>query len=347
MAAFNFTIKQDIFQINEHSSTPKYLQLTNCILKAIESGKFRLHDSLPSINELSLELDISRDTAVKSYQHLKSLGIISSVQGKGYFIKKTELQPVLRIFLLFNKLSAQKKIIYDSFVKALGANVMIDFYVYNNDFTLFKKFITNSKQEEYTHYVIIPHFLEGAEKALEIIDAIPKDKLVLLDKNLIGIKGEYGAAFENFYKDIYGALEQVKTRLAKYQTLNLIFPKDSYYPFDIVKGFTNFCHDHDLSYRVLNNITNEPITEGNVYINLMEDDLILLIDRIISLSLEVGKQVGIISYNETPLKKFILNGLTTISTDFQQMGEMAANLVLNKSKQHQEVPFYLTLRNSL
>ena len=40
----------------------------------------------------------------------------------------------------------------------------------------------------------------------------------------------------------------------------------------------------------------------------MEDDLVLLIERIISNKLEVGKQVGVISYNETPLKKVILNG---------------------------------------
>ncbi len=29
--------------------------------------------------------------------------------------------------------------------------------------------------------------------------------------------------------------------------------------------------------------------------------------------------LGVISYNETPLKKIILNGITTISTDFQMM----------------------------
>ena len=42
-------------------------------------------------------------------------------------------------------------------------------------------------------------------------------------------------------------------------------------------------------------------------------------------NLVIGKQVGIISYNETPLKKIILNGITTISTDFEAMGIEAAN----------------------
>jgi DNA-binding LacI/PurR family transcriptional regulator len=79
----------------------------------------------------------------------------------------------------------------------------------------------------------------------------------------------------------------------------------------------------------------------------MEDDLVVLIERIISLKLEVGKDVGVISYNDTPLKRIILNGITTISTDLNYMGKAAAELILNNSQEQIEVPFYLTLRDSL
>jgi DNA-binding LacI/PurR family transcriptional regulator len=48
-----------------------------------------------------------------------------------------------------------------------------------------------------------------------------------------------------------------------------------------------------------------------------------------------------------PLKKVILNGITTISTDFSKMGELAAQLILSNSHAHAEVPFHLTLRPSL
>jgi DNA-binding LacI/PurR family transcriptional regulator len=47
------------------------------------------------------------------------------------------------------------------------------------------------------------------------------------------------------------------------------------------------------------------------------------LEKIIVLNLTVGEHVGIISYNETPLKKFIMKGLTTISTDFEAMGVTA------------------------
>ena len=79
----------------------------------------------------------------------------------------------------------------------------------------------------------------------------------------------------------------------------------------------------------------------------MENDLVFLIEKIFTTKMKVGKHVGVISYNETPLKKLILNGITTISTDFQMMGEKAADLVLNRTNEHVEIPFYLRLRASL
>src|SRR3982750_2913190 len=109
-----------LIYFDEFSATPKYQQLANSILRAIEKRKLQVDDVLPSINELSSEFEISRDTVEKGYKYLKKLGIISSVAGKGYFIKTTEVERKIRIFLLFNKLSAHKKIIYDTFVSTLG-----------------------------------------------------------------------------------------------------------------------------------------------------------------------------------------------------------------------------------
>jgi len=332
--------------IDGYSATPKYLQLTNSIKDAIIAGKIKKDDLLPSINELSCILEISRDTAEKGYKHLKSLGIVNSVPGKGYYICNVDFRQRLRIFLLFNKLSSHKKIVYDAFVAALGEHVAIDFYIYNNDFALFKKLLDN-KKEDYSHYVIIPHFIEGGEESYRLINEIPKDKLILLDKLLPGVDGEYAAVYENFEKDIYNALEQARDQLSKYHTLKIIFPDKSYFPNEIIKGFNRFCQQYAFSHKIVNDISTEPIQEGEVFINLMEADLVTLIERIISLKLKVGKQVGVISYNETPLKKVILNGITTISTDFSKMGELAAQLILSNSHAHAEVPFHLTLRPSL
>ncbi|RZJ92277.1 MAG: GntR family transcriptional regulator [Chryseobacterium sp.] len=333
-------------QIDEYSSTPKYKQLTNAILSGIESGKLKKGSLLPSINELSFSLEMSRDTAEKGYRNLRKLGVVDSVPGKGYFIINTDFSRKLKVCLLFNKLSTHKNIIYDSFIKAIGESAAIDFYIYNNDFVFFKKMIT-SKIDDYSHFVIIPHFLEGGENAHEVINTIPKEKLVILDKLLPGITGNFAAAYENFAQDIYAALEQALEQLSKYHTIKIIFPKQSYVPQEILTGFYRFCQQYAFSHKVIHNVKEEEINSGEVFINLMEDDLVTLIERLIVLKLDIGKDVGLISYNETPLKRFILNGITTISTDFHQLGTQAAAFVLNGKTEKIEVPFYLNLRKSL
>ena len=332
--------------IDEYAVTPKYLQLTNSIVKAIEGKKIEKGYLLPSINDLSFELDISRDTAEKAYKHLKKIGVIGSVPGKGYFISNTDVKQPVKIFLLFNKLSTHKKIMYDAFVASIGEDAVIDFYIYNNDFALFRKLLTN-KRDDYTNYVIIPHFLEGGENAHEIINTIPKEKLLLFDQLLPGVKGDFAAVYENFEKDIYNALEQAVEQLSKYQTIKIVFPDYTYHPKQILEGFYKFCNQYAFNYEVIAHVDKISIKEGEVYITLMENDLVVLIEKIIETKLEVGKQVGVVSYNETPLKKIILNGVTTISTDFHAMGAKAAELIRNKSTEHFAAPFYLTLRESL
>lgn len=336
----------DLIRVDAYSATPKYLQLSQSVVNAVENGLLLKDDPLPSINELSFELDISRDTAEKAYKYLKKLGVLASYPGKGYFIKRTDFRQKLKIFLLFNKLSAHKKIVYDSFVSTLGTQAVIDFYIFNNDFVLFKK-VLSSRQEDYSHYVIIPHFLEGGDKALDIINAIPKEKLLLLDKKLTGVTGEYGAVYENFEKDIYDALDQAREQLGKYHTIKIIFPENSYFPLEILKGFYAFCQEYAFNYKVVHETATEDIGAGEVFLILMEDDLVILIERILASSLVIGTDVGLISYNDTPLKKIILNGITTISSDFKAMGVMAAQMIMENSHEHLEVPFYLSLRASL
>lgn len=336
----------DYIKIDEYSATPKYLQLANSIISAIEGGVIQKGYLLPSINELSYQFDLSRDTIHKSYRHLKKIGVVNSFPGKGYCISNMDFRQKLKIFLLFNKLSAHKKIIYDAFIAALGDDVAIDFYIYNNDFNLFKKLL-QTRKEEYSHYVIIPHFIEGGENAWEIIDAIPKDKLILLDKNIPGISGEYCVVYENFEKDIYEALYEARVQLSKYDTIRLIFPEHSYFPVEIINGFQRFCEQYAFNHEVVSNISVAPIKKGEVFINLMEDDLVILLEKIMESKLKVGKDVGVISYNETPIKKVLLNGITTISTDFKYMGTIAASMILESTKRHIEVPFYYTRRASL
>lgn len=335
-----------IARIDDYSITPKYLQLTNSILQGIQSGQIKKDDILPSINEFSYTLETARSTIERAYNELKRMGLVKSVAGKGFFIAHTQFNLPVKVLLLFNKLSIHKKIIYDVFASTLGENAAIDFYIYNNDFNVFKKLLTD-KSEHYSKCVIIPHFSENKEMGYQLIDTLPKEKLILMDKLADGIKGDFGAVYENFEADIFSALEQLRENLSKYHTLKIIFPLNAYYSKKILLGFIRFCQQYDFKHQVLNSLRQEKVEAGAVYINLAEEDLVELIEKIIEGNLQVGHDIGVISYNETPIKKIILDGITTISTDFKMMGEKAAELVLQNSIEHIQIPFKVTLRNSL
>lgn len=335
-----------ILKIDEYSITPKYIQIYNSILRGIEDQKIDKEDILPSINDLSIALEVSRNTIERAYRELKKIGVVNSIPGKGYFISNVKFNQPNKILLLFNKLSDHKKMIYDAFAETLGNSAAIDFYIYNNNFNFFKS-ILSDKVDKYTHLVIIPHFIEKDEDCYTVLNDLPKDKLILMDKLVKGVTGEFAAIYEDFERDIYNALEQLLEKLSKYHTLKIIFPDNSYYSEDILTGFTNFCIQYAFEYEIIHLLNTEKLRPGVVYINLMEDDLVELIERVISEKLEIGKDIGIISYNETPIKKIILNGITTISTDFKLMGEETAKTILNKSKEQLAIPFKVTLRNSL
>jgi DNA-binding transcriptional regulator YhcF (GntR family) len=335
-----------IIKIDEYSITPKYLQISNSILRGIEDQKIEKDDILPSINDLSIALEVSRNTIERAYKELKKYNVIKSIAGKGYFISNISFNQPVKVLLLFNKLSSHKKIIYDAFAETLGSNAAIDFYIYNNNFNVFKKLLANST-EHYSKMIIIPHFIENAENAFAVINELPKDKLILMDKLLEGLTGNFGAVYENFEQDIYHALEQLVEPLSKYHTLKIIFPENSYYSKEILTGFLNFCRQYAFEYDIIHHLKNETLQPGTVYINLMEDDLVELIEKIIGNKLKIGEEIGVISYNETPLKRIILNGITTISTDFRLMGEKTAEMVLNNSKEHVAIPFKVTYRNSI
>ncbi|MFA6334795.1 MAG: substrate-binding domain-containing protein [Bacteroidales bacterium] len=61
---------------------------------------------------------------------------------------------------------------------------------------------------------------------------------------------------------------------------------------------------------------------------------------------KIGKDIGIISYNESPINEIILDGLTVISTDFNQMGQLAAKMIMEKHFRKTKCDFRLIRRST-
>jgi len=335
------------FTIDIDNKTPKYIQVVEAITDAIRRGKLKKGQRLYSINELSDEFFLSRDTVEKAYTILRNQGIITSVKGKGYYIKQSDLNVQIRVLLLFNKISNYKKQIYNTFIQTLGDRAVVDLKIHHFNTQIFKSLVENNLSD-YNYFVIMPHFYDDMDEAIRVIRCIPPEQLIILDKKIPQLDLKCGAVYQDFENDITEALEQGLDLLKKYNKLYLVHPKLIPYPPEIRKGFINFCMQNNYEYEVIHEIdSNTEIRSKEAYIVIEETDLVSLIKQCRISALKIGKDVGIISYNETPLKEILLDGITVISTDHNKMGETAANLILTNSVEKIKNPFVLIRRKSL
>lgn len=72
--------------ISSTSGIPMYEQIKNQIKDAILNNEIKNGEMLPSIRHLATELRVSVITTNRAYDELAAEGLISPVQGKGYFV---------------------------------------------------------------------------------------------------------------------------------------------------------------------------------------------------------------------------------------------------------------------
>jgi hypothetical protein len=72
----------------------------------------------------------------------------------------------------------------------------------------------------------------------------------------------------------------------------------------------------------------KPVEENALYIIIKQTDVVEVIKRSKVDRLTVGRQFGIIGYNDNPFYEVIENGISAISIDWEEMGNLAADFVL-------------------
>lgn len=76
-----------MIKLDYHSRIPIYKQIEDSIVELILLGVYQEESQLPSVRSLAVELGINPNTIQKAYQDLESSGIISTVSGKGSFVR--------------------------------------------------------------------------------------------------------------------------------------------------------------------------------------------------------------------------------------------------------------------
>ena len=80
------------------------------------------------------------------------------------------------------------------------------------------------------------------------------------------------------------------------------------------------------------------VEENVAYISPVTSEVVELIKFCRKRELVVGKDVGVVAYNDMPVYEVIDKGITSISVDFALMGNMAARHILDKKKNFKILP---------
>ena len=331
------------------SKNPIYKQLVDQFEDAIRSGALKPGEQVPSMNDFALQLGISKETVKKTYVILREKGLLIPQQGKGFYVAEASNASKPRVLVLFDKLSIYKEVLYNSLAEELGDKADLTILTHNQNLDLFTYYLDNAL-DRYDYYVISPHFPldeKSQAAAMKLISRVPNRKLIMVDHWMQNYTGNYGAVYQDFENDVYDGLKQGLDKLAGTSLKVITLPSSLYGPM-ICKGVERFCLEFGIPVEYMT-AAPDHINENETYLVInsqLDAGLAALARRIREQNLEVGKDVFIISYNEFDLNEVVLNGLTTISTDFRQMGHTAAMMILNRKSWKVHSDFKMTRRGT-
>ena len=320
-------------------STSKIKSLADGISLSIMHGKLRIGDNLPSINEASSMHKVSRDTVFKAYNELKRRGLIDSNPTKGYFVTGE----VNHILLLLDTYSAFKQNLYHRFAANLPDNYKVDLIFHQYNEHLFETIVRESIGR-YSMYVVMNF---SNDKLSDTLKSIPSNKLLLLDFGNFE-KSQYSYICQDFNDALYNCLNKGFDLLQKYKKIVFVFPEELSHPISSIDYFTKFCVEHKFENDVIRREKDwKGVEKDTAYLCILPEDLVKIIKDVDMKQFEIGKDIGLIAYNENPVLEVIKNGISTISIDFGLMGEKAANFITNKQLIQEFLPTELILRNSI
>jgi DNA-binding transcriptional regulator YhcF (GntR family) len=331
----------NIVQIDTSSNKPKYRQIVSSIENAIGSGELRKGDQLPSLNKIRDDFSLSRDTVLMAFKDLRSRGIIKSVVGKGYYVQNENIKVRKKVFLLFDELNAFKEDLYRSIIASLGESVQVDIFFHHFNPKVFRNLLEQNLGD-YTYYVIMPANLPNVATAISVL---PQDKVYILDQTNPELS-QYPSVHQNFERNIFEGLNKIEPALKKYDKIVLLFNRTKQ-PVGILKGFKLFCTTLNIPHEVVEELGDRIPSSKELFFVLDDINLVQVIKKAKNVNLILGKDYGIISYNETLLKEIVEGGITTISADFYEMGKKLAEIMLSNDFQQIESENKLIIRNSI
>lgn len=330
------------FKSGEPSQT-KHELLVEGIIDAISTKHLLQGQALPSINDFMHELSLSRMTIFKALNELKDRGIIESKNRVGYFVRNENIDQQLKVMLVLTAFSSHHEALYNALIDEMeGAQITVDLFFHHGN-TRVLKTILKEHMGQYGLYVVTPI---PDREVIGILDTIPEQKLLQIVRPVCS-KKEISFISQDFYDEVIKALDSVRNEISRYEEFVMVFPRGCFHSVDIVKAFNAFCSKYGIRNSVVEKIDTGEVKKNQAYFVIEDSHLIGLIKTADNLGFQLGIDLGILSYNDTPMKEIIRQGITVISTDFSEMGRMVARYILTREPVKELIHTKIILRKSL
>ncbi len=332
-----------ILDLQDSHLLSKHEILVQGVVDAITDGELQVGDKLPSINIMVQDVGYARKTIVRAYEELKDRGLVESKNKQGYFVISQETGVKLRIALLLFAFQSFQEDFYNTLRKELGKDYQVDVFFHHNNISIFETMISNIRGK-YGMYVVAPIQNKVIEPMLQ---TIPPHKLLLVDRHL-DLGPGYSYIVQEFEQSTYKNLVELLPDIRKYERMVLFFnTQTDYSPIGILNAFNRFVKNHGIQGRVEDSYTPESLSKNTLYFIKNDSTLWRFLKDCSQEPCELGKDLGIISYDDNVLKEIMMGGITTLSTDFKEMAKMAAAHIKEGTEIRTIIPTDLIRRNSL
>lgn len=325
----------------EHFKKSKNEAIINGIIEAIDQGAISKGAPLPSVNKMIQKLGVARMTVVKALNELKERGIIVSEDKVGYFVSN-DTKPELRVFLMLTDFSSYLEKLYNQIIEDTNnQNIKIDLFFHHCNPDILKTVLFENIGS-YGLYIITVFDSPIVKTALS---RIATRKLLQIIRP--PVFENVSSISQDFYLGLKEKLKNLIPYLKKYKQFILITHEKYRHPNSIKTAFTEFCNENNIINRIEREISKDLIIEGTAFWVIEDFDLIALIKMSEEVGFQIGNEIGILSYNDSPMKEFIRNGITVISVDFAKLGQSISTYIKNPIYTQKVFELELIIRKSI
>ena len=326
----------------EFGEPTKSERIISSISQSIRSGELKNGQVIPSINSAAEKFGVARKTVIRAYDKLIIQGFVESRPKKGFFVVNKEPGHKLRVLLIIHSFDAHFQRLYHDFREKAGEYCEVEIYFHHYNIKVLD-LILRRNSSTYDLFLISSFNHPGIPN---VLGQIPAGKLFIISRN-DRVGNKYNSVVQDFYRGTFDSLKIVGDPLKKYKRFLLSFPPESGHPESLKQGFIDFCVDYGIPFRIFSSLEDCEIRLGDAFLVIDDCDLVKLLKVCKIRNWTLGKDVGVISYNETPLKEVIREGITVISCDFSEMASEMAGFIQRRRNGNKVLDIRLIQRSSL